>query len=242
MKGSYILTIGMILVLALSSQPVMAYGGGGGDGAITPPAIHGIPAGISYTYDLPMMPHEGTISVSREGLDITKLWIRMDSNVYNFRLVATQMATTLLPKPAEKVASYFDVRAAGSFVDVNIKEAAVTFKVAKQWIEVNDIDPLTIMLQRYDGGWIPLDTVYQSEDGEYRYYRASTGEFSIFAVTGEAKEEVVTPTIVPTAEVTSTRTGIWALNESETPEEQPGFGAIIGVLSLFAAVYLYRKR
>ena len=241
MKGEYILAIGIILVLALSSQPVMAYGGGGG-GAITPPAIHGLPEGQSYTYDNYMMLQEGTISV--EGLDITKLWIRMDSNVYNFRLVVTQMATTLLPKPAEKVASYFDVRAAGSFVDVNIKEAAVTFKVAKEWIEENKIDPSTIMLQRYDGGWIPLDTVYQSEDGQYQYYRATTGGFSIFAVTGEAKEEVVAPTIVPTAvsEVTPTRTGIWALNMSETPKEQPGFGAIIGLVSLLAAVYLYRKR
>ena len=58
------------------------------------------------------------------------------------------------------------------------------FKVAKTWINENNIDKETVILKRYHDEWQNLTTTYLSEDDTYVYYEAETPGLSTFAVVG----------------------------------------------------------
>ena len=64
----------------------------------------------------------------------------------------------------------------------NIKDAEITFKVDKAWVSENNID--SIIMMRYDETWQTLPTQKIKGDEAYLYYKASTREFSPFAITG----------------------------------------------------------
>jgi PGF-pre-PGF domain-containing protein len=69
---------------------------------------------------------------------------------------------------------------------VSVESATVEFKVTKSWLTANNIDPATVKLMRYSGGWTELSTSATTEDATYKYYSATTPGFSTFAVTGKA--------------------------------------------------------
>ena len=78
----------------------------------------------------------------------------------------------------------------------DIEKATIPFDVPKSWIASENIDPVTIKLNRYYGGvWSPLPTEKIGEDNDNIHYSAEAEGLSLFAITGEKKTEapVTTP-------------------------------------------------
>ncbi len=119
----------------------------------------------------------------------------------------------------------------------------VRFKVSKEWIRLNDIDPATIRLTRYhDGNLNELHTEYLYEDEEYCYFKSTTPGFSIFEIVGDKIAE-------PTEPVAENK----PINTPKTDEPQPvpedqdtglaGFTFVWGTImtGLAGIVCKYRK-
>lgn len=68
--------------------------------------------------------------------------------------------------------------------DSDIKNATISFKVEKAWVDANLINPDTIALNRYVGGWVKLSTRNTGGDAKYYNFEAESPGFSIFAITG----------------------------------------------------------
>ncbi|MBP1910365.1 putative Ig domain-containing protein [Methanolobus bombayensis] len=77
----------------------------------------------------------------------------------------------------------------GYATEDNIADPVIGFKVPRDWIENNNIDPDSIALNRYDGGWSKLSTRQIDSDDNYLYFEARTPGFSPFAITGEVRTE-----------------------------------------------------
>jgi PGF-pre-PGF domain-containing protein len=55
----------------------------------------------------------------------------------------------------------------------NINKAVIEFRVSKAWIEENNIDISTVVLERFNGGaWTSFATVMTGEDEEYYFFEA----------------------------------------------------------------------
>jgi PGF-pre-PGF domain-containing protein len=73
----------------------------------------------------------------------------------------------------------------------NIQAGKIKFKVAKSWLNTNNIEETTVRLNRLVGTtWAKLSTTKVSEDGLNIYYEAVTPGFSTFAISGEKKSAV----------------------------------------------------
>ncbi|KXS43577.1 MAG: hypothetical protein AWU58_1288 [Methanohalophilus sp. T328-1] len=69
-----------------------------------------------------------------------------------------------------------------AFDDDNMEDPVVGFRVSKDWMSDNGVDPASIALFHYDDGWEQLETVQTDEDGDYFYFEAETTGFSPFAI------------------------------------------------------------
>ncbi len=69
----------------------------------------------------------------------------------------------------------------------NIKEATITFIVDRSWINEHNIDPASIILMRYSGGWNALPTQKTGENDAGIYYEAITDGFAHFAITSDGQ-------------------------------------------------------
>ncbi|MDP2217788.1 MAG: PKD domain-containing protein [Methanolobus sp.] len=79
-----------------------------------------------------------------------------------------------------------DVGSQGTISNHNADNIRINFKVSREWIRENNIDPATIRMTRYnDGKWEELPTQSENEDDEYLYFVAQTQGFSIFSVVGD---------------------------------------------------------
>jgi PGF-pre-PGF domain-containing protein len=79
-----------------------------------------------------------------------------------------------------------DVGSQGTISNHNADNIRINFKVSRDWIRENNIDPATIRMTRYnDGKWEELPTQSENEDDEYLYFVAQTQGFSIFSVVGD---------------------------------------------------------
>lgn len=78
---------------------------------------------------------------------------------------------------------------AGWASDRTVADSSVSFKVAKQWIEDEEIDENSIYLLQYEAGkWNYLTTTATYEDNAYKYFTAQTPGFTTFAISGSRKE------------------------------------------------------
>ncbi|MDK2825281.1 MAG: hypothetical protein PWQ44_457 [Methanolobus sp.] len=75
----------------------------------------------------------------------------------------------------------------GYAIEENIANPVIGFRVDRNWIENNNINPDSIVLNRYNGGWSKLSTRQTDSDANYLYFEATTPGFSPFAITGETQ-------------------------------------------------------
>jgi len=95
----------------------------------------------------------------------------------------------LTPEASEgEVYSYLNIWVgnSGYATEENIGSAIVCFKVKKSWIDGNNIDQSSIILNRYsDRKWSELPTTLLREDDRYLYFTSETPGFSPFAITAK---------------------------------------------------------
>ncbi|WP_129597869.1 NosD domain-containing protein [Methanohalophilus profundi] len=131
----------------------------------------------------------------------------------------------------------------GTISDENADNILIEFKVSKEWIEENNIDPSTIRMTRFhDGEWQDLPSDSVGEDDEYFYFNAETPGFSIFSIVGDkvkeeaVEEEPATEQQPPAEEVEEPA--------SETEDESaqtPGFTAMFAVALIAGAALIMRR-
>ena len=124
-----------------------------------------------------------------------KLTITFKKNVSGVKITAKEF----VEKPADipdapgTVFKYLEYNIENVSAE-DIEKATIPFDVPKSWIVSENIDPVTIRLNRYyEGAWNPLRTEKIGEDDENIHYSAETEGLSIFAITGEKKTEAVAP-------------------------------------------------
>ena len=222
--------------------------GGGGAGAIEAPAVTPtptpfVPAVTKATRSIPVMEAGKEVAIVFKDMDVSLIALKADKNVSDVKVKVERVERTPdIPAPSGIAYAYLDIKvenAEGAKV-----EGKVELKVGKSWISANNIDEATVTLNRYDRGeWKALPTSKIGGDNATVYFEAETPGFSLFGVTGEKKEEMVTaatptPAVIPAATPSPTTTA------SPTPASKvPGFEAIFAVVSSFIVyTMVFRKK
>lgn len=125
----------------------------------------------------------------------------------------------------------------------NINGAAINFRVSKSWVEENNIDVSTIMINRFhDEKWNALPTEMTGEDEEYYYFTAETPGFSRYAVTGNkigTGNTQGTEIITPAKEKENAATGN---EQTKDGKSTPGFESAFAALGILASLFFAKKR
>jgi PGF-pre-PGF domain-containing protein len=78
--------------------------------------------------------------------------------------------------------------------DGDIDYAYVMFKVPPRWMDDNNINKTSIVINRYSNGeWNPLNTILDRESVEYAYYSAESPGLGIFGISGENTSKTTQP-------------------------------------------------
>ncbi|MDD4247976.1 MAG: PGF-pre-PGF domain-containing protein, partial [Methanosarcina sp.] len=137
----------------------------------------------------------------------------------------------------------------GYATEKNIENPVICFKVEKTWIQDQNIDQSSIVLNRYnDEKWEQLPVSLVNEDDKYLYFTAKTPGFSPFAITGKANASEGTATEIQPVDESDNSEENTEDTGSETnqePEQEtsktPGFEIVYGVAGLLA-VFLYKRK
>ncbi|HWQ48657.1 MAG TPA: PGF-pre-PGF domain-containing protein [Methanosarcina sp.] len=141
----------------------------------------------------------------------------------------------------------------------SIESSSVNFKVNTSWVDENNINKSSIILNWYDDEkkeWVELPVNLTSEDDEFLHFTANVLGYSSFAITG-TKSEGNTIAAEPAQIATNSTEGSNANSnvsintgsnastvENKVAKESkntPGFSIISGVACLFC-VFLYRSK
>jgi PGF-pre-PGF domain-containing protein len=216
-------------------------GGGGGGGLVSEGLICS-----KYIYETREMYLEANFSIpynfSTPDLRIYEVLI---NPVKSLGLTEVKVSKCLsknndIPSPQDIVYSYFDIMTTARELqnEDNINDAAIKFKVDKNWLSRNSLDNSSIRLFNWDGNaWNLLETDLDSQDEKYVNYTAITKTFGAFAIS-------IVPAQPPRAiEISELNQSIEAPDSAETPlpKIQPkttewgypgGTLAIIGILAI----------
>ncbi len=135
----------------------------------------------------------------------------------------------------DKLYRYFEL--SHQNIQDKIEKVKIKFKVEKSWINTNNIDESTIILNRYSGSqWNKLPTTKLSGDANYTYLEAESPGLSIFAVSGEEKI-ILVPKEKP-AENMTIQEEEKLPEKTEEVEEKPKVSFLIYVISIVVIVLL----
>ncbi len=156
--------------------------------------------------------------------------------------------------PTDAVYRYFNIWIGnrGFTTPENIENAVICFKVEKSWLQENDIDESSIILNRYnDGKWDKAPVSLLKQDDKFLYFTAETPGFSSFAITGKMRSvsEENSKNIQPESEPEMLNEkgignkGMGAEQEAEQEESTsaPGF-EIVYCMTCLLALYLYKRK
>jgi len=105
-----------------------------------------------------------------------------------------EKSTLASSKPQGEIYNNLNIRIGkGEFTDPkNLENAIVGFRVSKAWIDENNIDTDSIVIQHFvNKKWDSLQTEKTKEDDNYIYFKAKTSCFSPFAISAEKNEIVI---------------------------------------------------
>lgn len=141
------------------------------------------------------------------------------------------------------------VGTSGFAVPKNIKNAEITFRIEKEWI--NQGGPGTITLYHYDSDWVALPTRKIKEDDVFEYYAAQTGKFSPFAITmskaaalvpaGDVAAVQITPAVTSDIPVKVNQGPILATSEKGTGIMLIATIILVLITAILAAAYIFEK-
>lgn len=138
------------------------------------------------------------------------------------------------------------------FGDSNsILNATIGFRVEKSWIQENNIDPSSIVLNKYDDkkeGWEAIPVNIAGSDEKYLYLRSEVPGYSSFVITGMEGEPEARA--AEAGQIVNTGNMSDSVNPGENDladqantenEKTPGFGIVSGVGCLLC-LFLYRNK
>ncbi len=145
----------------------------------------------------------------------------------------------------------------------NIESSSVNFKVNTSWVNENNINKSSILLDWYDDEkkeWIELPVNLTGEDDQFLHFTANVPGYSSFAITGIKDEgDIINAKLAQTAANNTTGSnagntasiseGSNASNNANTIEnnvteestKSPGFSIISGIVCLFC-IFLYKSK
>jgi PGF-pre-PGF domain-containing protein len=98
----------------------------------------------------------------------------------------------------------------------NIQNPTVSFRVEKDWLSENRIDPASVSLYRYSAyNWTELPSQITGEDETFFYFESETPGFAFFAVAGQKQNN--SPEIGPDG-----APEIWITRENEDNSTEEG--------------------
>ncbi len=133
-----------------------------------------------------------------------------------------------------------NVGSEGTISSENADNIQIRFRVTKEWILENNIDPNTIRMTRYnDLVWSDLPTKKIGEDEEFMHFTAQTPGFSIFQVQGDGSVKEMENTNENASESIEEET-----TEADIEEDAnlPGFTSLFSICILGMAGFLFRRR
>ena len=241
---------------AVTAPPPRRGGGGGGGGAIfIPPPLQ---AESEFSYSIAELVQANAEkrmempSSIKDKMGVTAIAVKVPE-----RMTLSTAISKVKELPAnisefENAYVYFEIVFTKYGTSEKVEPSGyIEFRVPKDWIESNGLDPEKVVLMKYGEGWKELRTEKVSEDDEYYYYRAEVESFSIFAITAKPKP-VIIPTPTPTATAMPTATLAPTLTPTITPTVTPTprplqptavIGIAVAVIVAIAIVaYLARRR
>ena len=135
----------------------------------------------------------------------------------------------------------------------NIESPTVNFKVNTSWVDENNINKSSIILDWYDDEkkeWVELPVSLTGEDDQFLHFTADVPGYSSFAITG-VKDENNTITAEPAkAAINNTEGSNEGSNANtienkmtEESEKTPGFSIISGIVCLLCmSIYGIKRR
>jgi PGF-pre-PGF domain-containing protein len=129
----------------------------------------------------------------------------------------------------------------------NIVEPMIGFRVNNSWIENNNINVNSIVLNRYDGSWNKLPTAQTSFDNSYHYFETSTPGFSPFVITGDSlgSEENLndgTENLLSTLDASLSELNSSIVNETQPENVLSALSGLISCLIISFVCFLVRKQ
>ncbi|MBU3905145.1 MAG: PGF-pre-PGF domain-containing protein [Nanoarchaeota archaeon] len=196
-------TVTRTLTVTLASS-----GGTGGTGGSTT---------IEQTVEINTIPagQTKTMTFTDADLGIPKVMITAKNEMTNAVLKITKLTTlpSNVDSPTGTVYKYFNF-VQTRMEDEDISKVKIQFKVAKSWVEFNEIDLDTIVMKRWNEGWEKLSTKQVSDDSTNYLFEATSTGFSYFIIEGTQFAEPADETVDTSETVEETErsnTWIWVL-------------------------------
>jgi PGF-pre-PGF domain-containing protein len=136
----------------------------------------------------------------------------------------------------------------GYATEGNIKDPVIGLRVSREWVLNNAIDPYTIRLNRYFGGfWEELVTEQTGSDDSYLYFEAKTPGFSPFAITAKqfalATQGGEPDALLQEMEANTVSLVLGEKYDSAGSGKYVLSGAVLGLSGItLTAYYLFRRR
>jgi PGF-pre-PGF domain-containing protein len=132
-----------------------------------------------------------------------------------------------------------------AFDEDDMDDPVVGFRVSKEWISDNDVEPSSVVLCRYhDGEWTHLPTEVIDESKNYFKYESETPGFSPFAISSISMEEEAISNSNPTSDGSTDESVGEKDGDGNTQEKEstPGFSSILSITVLITMLFIIRQR
>jgi len=129
----------------------------------------------------------------------------------------------------------------------SIENSSVNFKVNTSWVQENNINKSSIVLNMYDDKkkeWVELPVNITNEDDQFLHFTANVPGYSSFAITctkDELNAIASEPTQIATNSTEGNNASTIANKIAEESKKAPGFSIIGGIVCLFC-ILLYRTK
>ncbi|MBT5030449.1 S8 family serine peptidase [archaeon] len=222
-------------------------GGGGGGGSSTGESSRAIKSFESATPQDTL-----TFEIPSTLIPISNLEVYVNKELSNIKITVESLASqpTEITTPEGTTYDYMQITLS-NFENEDLDSVDLSFEVTKTWVEENNIDYRTIILQRYNEGWEELETSGSGSSEDYYLYTAESPGFSYFVITGEEKEDIEEDITEEEGEeiayISDELTG--DLIASQAPEEETNYLRLIkiGIIIIFftlmiIAFFIYEKK
>ncbi|MGM5482273.1 MAG: PGF-pre-PGF domain-containing protein [Nanobdellota archaeon] len=129
------------------------------------------------------------IIVTQENMALREISITPNANAEKVNVKVEQFnQQDLVDNPEGILHKYFTISKSG-LNDQEIGNAEIRFRVDKEWVTKNNLDPDKIHLNEYLDKWEKRKPMKSSEDQSYYYYQTNISKLSMFAITADQPKE-----------------------------------------------------